>query len=73
MGTHRTIGRGVSVGFTVLSIAAACAGPEGSTGARSLPPSLPTARSDVDDPNSAAGDDKRIIHGWLNGETVPLR
>lgn len=28
---------------------------------------------DVDNPNSAAGDDKGIIHGWLNGQQVDLR
>ena len=38
METHRTIGRGVSLVDTALSIAAACAGPERSTGARSVPP-----------------------------------
>ena len=32
-----------------------------------------TARFDADNPNSAAGDAKGIIYGWLNGETVPLR
>ena len=25
------------------------------------------------DPNSAAGDEKAFIHGWLDGETVELR
>jgi hypothetical protein len=73
MGTYHAIGRGVSVVVTTLGIAMACAGPERSTGARSGPPSLPTAHADADNPNSAAGDDKRIIYGWLDGETVPLR
>src|SRR5205823_5111755 len=27
----------------------------------------------ADNPNSAAGDDKGFIHGWLDGETVSLR
>jgi hypothetical protein len=73
MGTYHAIGRGVSVVITALGIAVACAGPERSTGARSVPPSLRTAHADADNPNSAAGDDKRIIYGWLDGETVPLR
>jgi len=73
MATYHTIGRGVGFVCTALCVAAACAGPERSTGARAVPPGLPTARSEADNPNSAAGDDKQIIHGWLNGETVPLR
>ena len=73
MATYHTIGRGVGFVFTALCVAAACGGPERSTGARAVPPGFPTARSEADNPNSAAGDDKQIIHGWLNGETVPLR
>ena len=73
MGTYDAIARGGSVVITALGIAVACAGPERFTGARSVPPSLPTAHADADNPNSAAGDDKRIIYGWLDGETVPLR
>jgi hypothetical protein len=73
METHRAIGRGVSVVVTAFGIAAACAGPERSTAAGSVPPSLPMAHADADNPNSAAGDEKRIIYGWFDGETVPLR
>jgi len=73
MGAYHSIGRGVSVVVAALGIALACAGPERSTSAGNAPPTLPTAHLDADNPNSAAGDDKRIIYGWLDGETVPLR
>jgi hypothetical protein len=55
------------VGITIV----ACAGPERPTGTPVA--SEPTAHFDVDNPNSAAGDEKRFINGWLDGETVPLR
>jgi hypothetical protein len=74
MGAYRSIGRGVGVVVvTALGIAAACAGPERSTGAGTALATLPTAHADAGNPNSAAGDDKQIIYGWLDGETVPLR
>lgn len=54
------------------AIAAACSGPERSTEVRVASVNAPTAAR-AENPNAAAGDDKVIIHGWLDGETVPLR
>jgi len=73
MGTSHSTHRGVSVVVTALGLAVACAGPERTTGAHTTPQTVTTAHLDADNPNSAAGDEKRIIHGWLDGETVPLR
>ena len=73
MGTSHSTHRGVSVVVTALGLAVACAGPERTTGAGTTPRTVTTAHLDADNPNSAAGDEKRIIHGWLDGETVPLR
>jgi len=36
-------------------------------------PVASTMRDAADNPNSAAGDAKGYINGWLDGETVPLR
>jgi hypothetical protein len=71
MRTCLSIRRGVGLAVTAFGITAACAGPE-SPAAGTAPPT-PTASVDADNPNSAAGDEKRIIHGWFNGEEVDLR
>ena len=57
----------------IAALLPACAGPEAATasGARSLADHVP--QFDADNPNSAAGDAKGIIHGWLDGQTVDLR
>ena len=69
---YHAIGRGVSVAVPALGIAGACAGPERSTGTATSPSSLPTARVDADNPNSAAGDTKAFIGSWLEGEGEPV-
>lgn len=57
----------------VSALVGACAAPEKSSGSRASSPSDPTPHFDVDNPNSAAGDAKGIIHGWIDGQTVELR
>ncbi len=52
---------------------AACAGSDRSTGVNAGTMSEPTTQFTLDNPNSAAGDAKGFINGWLDGETVPLR
>src|SRR5690349_20434745 len=56
----------------LTAIGVACAGPEAATAVRSRLVG-PQNASDIGNPNSAAGDEKGIIHGWLEGETVSLR
>ena len=74
MRTHRSIGRRVSaVVVSALGIAVACVSPERSTVVDRAPATVRAARVDADNPNSAAGDERRIIYGWFDGETVPLR
>ena len=64
--------RGAAVAAAVLGvIIAACAGPDRSTGAAAAGEA--TARVAAENPNSAAGDAKAFIMGWLDGETVHLR
>ncbi|MFL5620574.1 MAG: hypothetical protein ACJ79A_19520 [Gemmatimonadaceae bacterium] len=57
-------------GVIVAAIIAACAGPD-MTGA--LAAGDPMMHAAADNPNSAAGDTKGFIMGWLDGETVQLR
>jgi len=57
----------------VSALVGACAAPERSTGSLASRPGNPTAQFDADNPNSAAGDAKGIIHGWFNGQTMDLR
>ena len=64
--------RGAAVPAVILGvIIAACAGPDRPTGAAAA--SEPTVRAGADNPNSAAGDAKAFIMGWLDGQTVHLR
>ena len=63
--------RGAAVAAVLGVIIAACAGPDRSTGAAAAGEA--TARVAAENPNSAAGDAKGFIMGWLDGETVHLR
>lgn len=66
--------RDVALVAVVLGlIAVACTAPERTTAAGVASLDAPTAAAEADNPNSAAGDDKVFIDGWLNGETVPMR
>lgn len=56
-----------------LAFATSCAGPTRSTSPKESLSADVTTRADADNPNSAAGDAKGLINGWLNGETVSLR
>lgn len=66
--THRLV-----KAVVLVSAVGACAAPERTTGSLASSPATATARFDADNPNSAAGDAKGIIHGWLDGQTVDLR
>lgn len=63
-------------GMSAAMVLAACAGdgglvvPHATNDARVSHPSSP---SNYENPNSAAGDAKGFIHGWLDGQTVMLR
>src|SRR5262245_35794586 len=57
----------------LVSAVGACAAPERTTGSRVSSAANATAQFDTDNPNSAAGDAKGIIHGWLDGQTMDLR
>lgn len=60
------------IAVVLVAIVAACAGADRLTGGLArLDGASP--RYDASNPNSAAGDAKGIIYGWLDGETVPLR
>jgi hypothetical protein len=56
------------LGFTVAS----CVASDRPTGT-AVASSQTTMDAMSDNPNSAAGDAKGIINGWLDGQTVPLR
>lgn len=58
--------RFVKVVVFAAALVAACTAPEKS-------PAYPRPQFDVSNPNSAAGDAKGIIHGWLDGQQVDLR
>jgi len=64
-----TIGALALLGFAL----AACAGSDRPTAPRAASADQTTVQAMADNPNSAAGDAKGVIHGWLNGETVSLR
>ncbi|HMH26299.1 MAG TPA: hypothetical protein VK542_06945, partial [Gemmatimonadaceae bacterium] len=64
-----TIGALSLLGFAL----AACAGSDRPTAPRAASADQTTVQAMADNPNSAAGDAKGVIHGWLNGETVSLR
>jgi hypothetical protein len=57
----------------VSAVVGACAAPDSTTESRPPSPAYPTPQFDADNPNSAAGDAKGIIRGWLDGQTVDLR
>jgi hypothetical protein len=57
------------LGFALAS----CAGSDRSTAPGAISADQMTMQGMADNPNSAAGDAKGVIHGWLNGETVSLR
>jgi hypothetical protein len=52
---------------------AACVSPDRPTGAEMRAVAEPTAVVNDSNPNSAAGDAKGYISGWLDGETMSLR
>jgi len=61
-------------GVVLVSVlVGACAAPERSTGSLASRPGNPIPQFDADNPNSAAGDAKGIIHGWFDGQTMDLR
>jgi hypothetical protein len=72
--SNRSIDWRKSAGAILLlaAIGAACGGPERTTAIHSRLVG-PTNEVDAGNPNSAAGDEKGIIHGWLDGQTVSLR
>src|SRR5262245_44926540 len=57
----------------LVSAVVACSAPERTTGSRASAAVNATPQFDADNPNSAAGDAKGIIHGWLDGQTMDLR
>lgn len=63
--------RGALLAAAVAAVVAACASPDRSTGAAASLEA--TALVADENPNSAAGDAKGFIMGWLDGETVHLR
>ena len=64
-----------SVFAIAFALMAGCTRPEehGSGGIEAARIAEPTPSFAMDNPNSAAGDEKGIINGWLDGETIPLR
>jgi len=60
------------VGLSAAMALAACAGDAGLVVPNRASRNL-SSRSDYQNPNSAAGDAKGFIHGWLDGQTVMLR
>jgi len=62
-----------AVALLVSAVVGACSAPERATGSRASSAANATAQFDTDNPNSAAGDAKGIIHGWLDGQTMDLR
>ena len=68
--THRLV---KAVAILVATVVGACAAPERTTGSRASSLANAIPQFDTDNPNSAAGDAKGIIHGWLDGQTVDLR
>ena len=66
------IWRGSAV-VAALALGIACASPTRSTSPRQSSSADVSSGADMSNPNSAAGDAKGFINGWLNGETVSLR
>jgi hypothetical protein len=65
--------RNAAVVAAVLGvIVAACSGADRPTGTHVVPAS-PSMGAAAENPNSAAGDEKGFINGWLDGETMSLR
>jgi len=72
MSRPSTCRRDAAVVAAILGVTvAACGGPDRSIGAAAA--GAATARVAAENPNSAAGDAKGFIMGWLDGETVHLR
>jgi hypothetical protein len=66
--------RGAAVLVAMLGVSiAACAGSDRPTGTRASADEMTMSSMMTDNPNSAAGDAKGFINGWLNGETAALR
>src|SRR5215467_10455882 len=63
----------VKAAVLISLVVGACAAPERTTGSRASSPANLTPQFDAENPNSAAGDAKGIIHGWIDGQTVDLR
>src|SRR5215472_17357885 len=63
--------RGTFTGMAIAIAALASAGCGDTRREKLVEPSAPAF--DARNPNSAAGDAKGIIHGWLDGQQVDLR
>src|SRR5215469_12980776 len=63
--------RGTLTGMAIAVAALLWAGCSDTPRARVIEPAAPAF--DAGNPNSAAGDAKGIIHGWLDGQTMDLR
>ena len=66
----------LSLGIRAMALAiifTACNGDGGPVVPRAKQPANAGAQLSLDNPNSAAGDAKGFISGWLDGETVALR
>jgi hypothetical protein len=74
MFSHLMSRRHAAVAATIIGVLiAGCGGPDRPTGIATEVTGNPKALADSENPNSAAGQAKGFINGWLNGETVTLR